>query len=237
MHFHILVFSLLTVAFVHGCSIAVSLIVTICRMQTLMRICNLRKYTGHIYYVPAPGYEGTGTPFHGELETTTLLKSSDSDDSDNKSLLRKNGYSGSLLTNSSQWRDMEGPFILIWLNNVPFTGEAMKSAPNAKFSDGYLDLIIMKDCPRWTLLNLLLKVQTGGHIKSKYVEYIKVKAFRLDPAGQYGSDTQGGYIDVDGEILARGRGSVGDASNDLMAYGPPVEVTVEQGLATIFCPP
>lgn len=64
-----------------------------------------------------------------------------------------------------------------------------------------------------------------------------MKAFRLDPAGQHGCDIQGGYIDVDGEILARGRGSVGDASNDLMSYGPPVEVTVEQGLATIFCPP
>lgn len=50
-----------------------------------------------------------------------------------------------------------------------------------QFSDGYLDLIIMKDCPRWTLLNLLLKVQTGAHIKSKYVEYIKVNPCSAEP--------------------------------------------------------
>lgn len=71
----------------------------------------------------------------------------------------------------------------------------------------------------------------------KFCVCVQVKAFRLDPGGQYKSDVQGGYIDVDGEIMARGRGSVGDASKDLMSYGPPVEVSVRQGLATIFCPP
>jgi len=203
-------------------------------VYTLMRICNLRKYTGHIYYVPAPGYEGTGTPFHGGA-----LEASSSYDSDEPSnnLLQKKPPADSMDSSTSQWRELEGPFILIWLNNVPFSNETVKPAPNAKFSDGCLDLIIMKDCPRWTLLNLLLKIQTGGHIKSKYVEYVKVKALRLDPGGQYKSDVQGGYIDVDGEILARGRGSVGDASKDLMSYGPPIEVSVRQGLATIFCPP
>ncbi|KAG0570231.1 hypothetical protein KC19_6G146200 [Ceratodon purpureus] len=203
-------------------------------VYTLMRICNLRRYNGHIYYIPAPGYEGTGTPFNGELETTTLLKSSEGD---SDRIAVKNGYTGPLQTSSSQWRDLEGPFILIWLNNVPWCSTDIHTAPHAKFSDGYLDLIIMKDCPKWALLNLLLKVESGGHIKSKYVEYIKVKAFRLDPAGQYGSDAQGGYVDIDGEVLARNRDSMGDASNDIMQYGPPIEVTVEQGLATIFCPP
>ena len=64
-----------------------------------------------------------------------------------------------------------------------------------------------------------------------------MKAFRVDPGGQHGSDRRGGYIDIDGEILARNRDSVGDASTDIMQYGPPIEVTVAQGLATIFCPP
>jgi sphingosine kinase len=100
-------------------------------MQTLMRICNLRKYNGHIYYIPAPGHEGTGTPFNGELETTTLLKSSEGD-SDRTVL--KNGYTGQLQTSSSQWHDLEGPFILVWLNNVPWCATDVKAAPNAKVS-------------------------------------------------------------------------------------------------------
>lgn len=103
-------------------------------MQTLMRICNLRKYTGHIYYIPAPGYEGTGAPFNGELETTSLLKSSEGDIDRS---VQKNGYTGPLQTSSSQWRDLEGPFILIWLNNVPWCAEDVKAAPNAKVSRHY----------------------------------------------------------------------------------------------------
>ena len=45
-------------------------------------------------------------------------------------------------------------------------------------------MIIMKDCPRWTLLNLLLKLQTGGHIKSKYVEYLKVSVILLNKSSE-----------------------------------------------------
>ena len=53
-------------------------------------------------------------------------------------------------------------------------GSDLSACMVLQFADGYMDLIVMKECPKWTLLNLLLKVQTGGHIKSKYVEYIKV---------------------------------------------------------------
>lgn len=203
-------------------------------VYTLLRIINLRKYVGHIYYIPAPGHEGTGNHYDGEHEESNLINTAEVD---TDRTWRKSGYSGPLQTPSAEWRDMEGPFILVWLNNVPFAGEKVMAAPNAKFADGYLDLIIMRDCPRWALLQLLIKIQSGTHIKSKYVEYLKVKAFRLDPAGRYGSDTQGGYVDLDGEILARGKGSMGDSSRDPMIYGPRIEVTMQKGLATLFCPP
>lgn len=91
----------------------------------------MRKYVGHIYYIPAPGYEGTGTPFTGDLEGTILSKSHEGDGDRS---VHKNGYSGPLheLTKYAQWREMEGPFINVWLNNVPFVGETVKSAPHAK---------------------------------------------------------------------------------------------------------
>lgn len=120
--------------------------------QSLMRIINLRKYVGRIYYIPAPGYEGTGTLFAGELEEATLLNVGEAD-SDRS--WRKNGYSGPLHTNSAQWRDMEGPFINVWLNNVPFVGETVNAAPHAKVPSHYLiissfvkETFITFDCRR-----------------------------------------------------------------------------------------
>lgn len=63
-----------------------------------------------------------------------------------------------------------------------------------------------------------------------------MKAFRLCPGGRVDSGVQGGYINVDGEVLARGNGAYGDGSKDPMSYGPIIEVTVDKGLATMFCP-
>ncbi|CAM6086948.1 unnamed protein product [Calypogeia fissa] len=66
--------------------------------------------------------------------------------------------------------------------------------------------------------------------------YLKVKAFRLAPAGLVGGSIQVGFVDLDGEILVRGQGAYGDGSNDPMLYCPNI-VTVEKGLATIFVRP
>lgn len=102
----------------------------VCSVADIDEDMQPRKYTGHIYYVPAPGYEGTGTPFHGgALEASS---SYDSDESCNNLLQKKQPPADSMDSSTSQWREMEGPFILIWLNNVPFSNEALKPAPNAK---------------------------------------------------------------------------------------------------------
>jgi sphingosine kinase len=65
----------------------------------------------------------------------------------------------------------------------------------------------------------------------------QVKAIRIEPGMRVGSSTKGGIIDSDGEVLARGDGSrAGGEPEHLMAYGPPIELTVDRGLATIFSP-
>ncbi|KAH9549445.1 hypothetical protein CY35_10G020600 [Sphagnum magellanicum] len=208
-------------------------------IQTIIRVVNLRRYNGSFAYIPGAGMDGT-RPWETDMRDTLLQGV----ETDSEQGLPKNG--GSLgpppppkqaPAAASEWRAVDGAFLLIWLNNVPFAGEYVMPAPLAKFSDGCLDLVIMKECPRWDLFQLLLKIRSGRHIKSKYVEYLKVKAFQLTPAGRFASGTQGGYIDLDGEVLARGCGSFGDGSKDPMVYGPTIEVSVKRGLATIFRPP
>lgn len=204
-------------------------------IYSLIRILRLRKYNGSIAYVPAPGYESPGESLDGEsgfLITENVDVSVDSDQSPSNT-----GYVGpALVPEKSEWRFIEGNFVLVWLQNVPWAAEDVLPAPRAKFADGFLDLIIIKDCPWWSLIPLFLKLKDGSYVNSKHVEYLKVKAFCLAPGGRIGSTVQGGIIDLDGEVLARGDGAYGDGSGDLMQYGPVIQMMVKQGLATIFCP-
>lgn len=203
---------------------------------SLLRIAYLRQYSGSVSFIPAPGYEGYGEPVCTEKENESFVKSAMINEvQENKG---KSSDCLGVLTSSEnhEWKSIKGNFVVVWLHNVPWASEDVMPAPHAKFSDGYLDLVIVNECPKWSLLNLLLKLKDGGHVESRYVQYIKVKAFRLTPGRRTGKSPQGGIIDVDGEVLARGEGTLGQNDATLMSYGPTIEVTVEKGLATVFCP-
>ena len=43
-----------------------------------------------------------------------------------------------------------------------------------QFSDGYMDAIILRDCPKADLLALLMKMSDGSYVKSPFVTYLKV---------------------------------------------------------------
>jgi len=69
----------------------------------------------------------------------------------------------------------------------------MKAAPNAKLDDGLLDMIVVKyDIPTLALISLLLKIFSGTHIASKYVEYKQVKKVALYPS-------KNEILNIDGE--------------------------------------
>ncbi|KAG6519050.1 hypothetical protein ZIOFF_022539 [Zingiber officinale] len=204
---------------------------------SLLRILKLRMYQGHVQFVPAPGYETYGEPVRQSVcDRNAKLCKDDQRDTVNCSLC---GYQGLAVgADGCEWRSMDGPFISVWINNVPWAGEDVMPAPNAKFSDGYLDAIIIKECSKSVLLSLMLKMSDGSYCKSPYVTYLKVKAFRLEPGKRVGHPTKGGIVDSDGEVIARGDYSDCDSKqeNNLMSYGPPIQMTVDKGLATIFSP-
>lgn len=43
-----------------------------------------------------------------------------------------------------------------------------------QFSDGYLDVIIVKDSPKSALLGMMLRMGDGSYAQSPYVMYFKV---------------------------------------------------------------
>lgn len=60
-----------------------------------------------------------------------------------------------------------------------------------------------------------------------------MKAFILEPGTRVEDPTKEGIIDSDGEVVARGNVSYKGNQKPLMAYDK-VQITVDQGLATLF---
>ncbi|KAM0943936.1 putative sphingosine kinase [Dioscorea sansibarensis] len=204
---------------------------------SFLRVVNMRKYHGNVQFVPASGYEVYGE----SMDWNESCKDEVPEQTCGVAARRVQqcGYTGPKITlEDLEWKSVNGPFILVWLNNVPWSGEDVMPAPEAKFSDGFLDVVIVKDCPKAALLSLMLKMNDGSHVKSRYVMYLKVKAFRLRPGQRVGNPGKGGIIDSDGEVIARGEGTYecSQQERELMTYGPPIQMTVDKGLATIFSP-
>lgn len=67
------------------------------------------------------------------------------------------------------------------------------------------------------------------------VNKLQVKAFILEPGTRTNDPTKEGIIDSDGEVLARGKGTYKCKQRTLMTYDK-IQITVDQGLATLFSP-
>ncbi|XP_021726347.1 sphingosine kinase 1-like isoform X1 [Chenopodium quinoa] len=204
-------------------------------LYAVKRIFQLRKYNGRIHFIPASDFEDyTEKISHKAISVQDLpfcsLKRKQTD-------AQESGYLGpNIDLENMNWRTIEGPFISVWIQNVPWGSEGSMPAPNAKFSDGYLDVILMKDCPKLGLLSVLTSLSNGKHVKSPHVLYFKVKSFILEPGSRTKDSTKGGIIDCDGEVLARGNGTYKCDEKTLMSYDN-LQITIDQGLATLFCPP
>ncbi|KAG4948402.1 hypothetical protein JHK82_041585 [Glycine max] len=194
----------------------------------LCRLLNLRQYIGCVSFVPAPGYEAFGEPTSYPGKSTTSKGSNNDPSEAERANLQRLCYLGPEINlENLNWRVINGPFISVWLHNVPWGAEDTMAAPDAKFSDGYLDLIIIKNCPTLPLLSMMSELNKGGHVKSPYVTYLKVKAFNLQPGPRTKDQEKEGIIDSDGEVLARGKGTYKCEQKTLMAYDK-LQITVDQ---------
>ena len=77
----------------------------------------------------------------------------------------------------------------------------MHAAPGAKPGDGAYDLIIVSGATRLSLLGLLLVFDAGGHVGHPAVTYVKASEIELAPGAS--NTGRGGYVAVDGELVAR----------------------------------
>jgi sphingosine kinase len=87
-------------------------------------------------------------------------------------------------------------FILVWAMNVMWAAYDLKATPYAHLSDGAIDLLVIRrGISRWQLLFAFLRSANGKHISLPYVEYYKVRSFRLEPL------CDRGIFAIDGEQI------------------------------------
>src|SRR4051812_9931479 len=60
--------------------------------------------------------------------------------------------------------EFEGKVMFAVVNNLPRFGGGMRIAPDALIDDGLLDLVIVKEIPKSTLLSVFPKVYNGKHV-------------------------------------------------------------------------
>lgn len=82
--------------------------------------------------MPAPGFEDYGEPisYSAELASKQNICSSSQEVPVN---VWQQGYQGpDINLGSLNWRTIDGPFVSVWLHNVPWGGEDTMAAPEAK---------------------------------------------------------------------------------------------------------
>jgi diacylglycerol kinase (ATP) len=67
----------------------------------------------------------------------------------------------------------EGKAMFVVAANLPRFGGGMKIAPDARIDDGLLDLVIVREVSRATLLNVFPKVYTGRHVTHPAVTLVR----------------------------------------------------------------
>ncbi len=99
-------------------------------------------------------------------------------------------------TVTSKELTVERDVLLIAVANGTHYGGGMNVAPLSHVADGYLDVCIVHDVNRLTVLKVLSKFIKGKHLSTKYVTYFKTKALTIttDPI----TDMQ-----RDGEIVGK----------------------------------
>ena len=82
--------------------------------------------------MPAPGFETYGEPTSYPNKSTGKPDSCSTSEEESIKV-RHHGYQGpNIDLENLEWRTISGPFVSVWLHNVPWGSEGTLAAPDAK---------------------------------------------------------------------------------------------------------
>lgn len=104
---------------------------------------------------------------------------------------------------SCSMKKIEGEFILVWVVQTSHAAATMHSGPGIELDDGVFTIYVVRSMSRCELLQLLIDIDAGDHVKHDKVEVYKALAYRIEPEIQDNGPM--GLYSLDGELVPYGR--------------------------------
>ena len=90
------------------------------------------------------------------------------------------GYRSPFVRLRGDFGVFEGRVLLAATANAPFYGSGIKIAPDAIVDDGVLDVCIVADVSRWTVLRMFLSAYSGAHVGHSAVRVVQTRTLQIE---------------------------------------------------------
>ena len=90
------------------------------------------------------------------------------------------GYRSPFVRLRGDFGVFEGRVLLAATANAPFYGSGIKIAPDAIVDDGMLDVCIVVDVSRWTVLRMFLSAYSGAHVGHSAVRIVQTRTLQIE---------------------------------------------------------
>jgi sphingosine kinase len=118
------------------------------------------------------------------------------------------------------WTTVEGEFVMVWANNLPWAATDMNIAPNAEQDNGAWECVYVQRATRMQLADGFGKLGSGQvEALQDFVTSVRCSEIELEPEPR--DPENPGHVDIDGEEVPFG----------------PVRVAVKKGMARVMCQP
>ena len=121
---------------------------------------------------------------------------------------------------SDPWTTVEGDFVMVWANNLPWAATDMNIAPSAEQDNGAWECVYIQQATRMQLIDGFGKLGSGEvEALAEFVTSVRCTELELEPEPREPDNP--GHVDIDGEEVPFG----------------PVRVAVKKGMGRVMCQP
>lgn len=169
----------------------------------IKRIIDLKIYRGRVSFLPADSHAN-----YRPKDASIKLTQNNYETQPNQIVNTKFPFKYLRPFNEpvpNDWLIIEENFVLFLIMNLPILTNDFSATPQAKTSDGCMHMIFIKSgISKLELIKLFSDTVSGVHMESLFVEYVPIRAFRLEPLPVTSGSAVTGNFMIDGEKVPYG---------------------------------